>query len=69
MHLKVSSAKWRPFCLGLNELRAPLLLNKGEVCVHGGELWVLPYEFSIGSGPDFIISATYTHVYYVSQLS
>ena len=22
MHLKMSSAKWRPFCLGLNELRA-----------------------------------------------
>ena len=22
MHLKISSAKWRPFCLGLNELKA-----------------------------------------------
>ena len=24
MHLKISSAKWRPFCLGLNVLRIPL---------------------------------------------
>ena len=23
IHLKISSAKWRPFCLGLNELKHP----------------------------------------------
>ena len=26
MHLKTSSAKWRPFCLGLNVLTEPLLI-------------------------------------------
>ena len=28
MHLKISSEKWRPFCLGLNELK----WNEGHVC-------------------------------------
>ena len=28
MHLKVSSAKWRPFCLGLNELTLMGDVNK-----------------------------------------
>ena len=27
MHLKISSAKWRPFCLGLNVLRKAFFLN------------------------------------------
>ena len=27
MHLKMSSAKWRPFCLGLNVLREPFQLD------------------------------------------
>ena len=29
MHLKMSSGKWRPFCIGLNVLKTPLGL---EVC-------------------------------------
>ena len=31
MHLKMSSAKWRPLCLGLNEL---INLPKGPWCLH-----------------------------------
>ena len=36
MHLKMSSAKWRPFCLGLNVLTEPLVVTfitwSGVVC-------------------------------------
>ena len=31
MHLKMSSAKWRPFCLGLNVLSTPTLPTPFEV--------------------------------------
>ena len=35
MHLKMSSAKWRPFCLGLNELtHAWIFARKTEWTVH-----------------------------------
>ena len=27
MHLNISSAKWRPFCLGLNDLMAAMWLT------------------------------------------
>ena len=30
MHSKMSSAKWRPFCLGLNVLNTPYLVIMGE---------------------------------------
>ena len=38
MHLKMSSAKWRPFCLGLNELtHLPLVLH---ICItESGQYW------------------------------
>ena len=32
IHLKMSSAKWRPFCLGLNELKH---VSKGDPCSSG----------------------------------
>ena len=32
MHLKVSSAKWWPFCLGLNVLREPLSNHRNAIC-------------------------------------
>ena len=31
MHLKMSSAKWRPFCLGLNVLKGNSLLGYTDV--------------------------------------
>ena len=34
MHLKMSSGKWRPFCLGLNELR-PKAFGNGNCCHFG----------------------------------
>ena len=48
IHLKISSGKWRPFCLGLNVLRAahPILtLTEGVTpprvsCVKGSVIWV-----------------------------
>ena len=44
MHLKVSSAKWRPFCLGLNVLalsrqQAITWSNKQRVLMHGHQGW------------------------------
>ena len=45
MHLKISSAKWRPFCLGLNVLKVVTnraqewcFLNKHEQCKHLAQL-------------------------------
>ena len=32
MHLEVSSAKWWPFCLGLNVLREPLSNHRNAIC-------------------------------------
>ena len=31
MRLKVSSAKWRPFCLGLNVLKRPTICKLGNL--------------------------------------
>ena len=36
MHLKMSSAKWRPFCLGLNELKWHLCFMCGTTTTHVG---------------------------------
>ena len=43
IHLKMSSAKWRPFCLGLNVLVMPVYCNqisttKGEIAAIDGIL-------------------------------
>ena len=35
MYLKMSSAKWRPFCLGLNELMGPSVGSVGPL----GQVW------------------------------
>ena len=34
MHLKMSSAKWRPFCLGLNVLICGTHIIRGITCTH-----------------------------------
>ena len=39
MHLKVSSAKWRPFCLGLNELKSLAAVSDWFVHSHHGA-WI-----------------------------
>ena len=47
MHLKVSSAKWRPCCLSLNALRNPPQRYQGstslatKICIHGTPTQVL----------------------------
>ena len=45
MPLKMSSAKWRPFCLGLNVLIANCLINVGiwyKVQIHAHIIFLLP---------------------------
>ena len=34
MRLKMSSAKWRPFCLGLNVLTKPMMVLSIDICIH-----------------------------------
>ena len=43
MHLKISSAKWRPFCLGLNVLMAWTFtdISKGN-CLKKKTVWIIP---------------------------
>ena len=45
MHLKLSSAKWRPFCLGLNVLRHPYV-NHGTA-IRSSELFLLSNFYMI----------------------
>ena len=62
MHLKVSSAKWRRFCLGLNELRC---LPKMQVVSR----WGVPVEFwwvSDAGRVDFRISTIMPLFYRIS---
>ena len=52
MHLKMSSAKWRPFCLGLNELMgSPCYVGlSARQLAHNGRTWILlrtPIYFSL----------------------
>ena len=39
MRLKVSSAKWQPFCLDLNVLKSVTILPQGCVCVYFDGKW------------------------------
>ena len=43
IHLKMSSGKWRPFCLGLNVLR--LLSKEGQCCLYCLVMSHLSYHF------------------------
>ena len=40
IHLKMSSAKWRLFCLGLNELINTDLTSIGHLATNFGKIWV-----------------------------
>ena len=42
MHLKMSSGKWRPFCLGLNVLST---MNCWDICTHTDDPTVLSYIY------------------------
>ena len=39
MHLKKSSAKWRPFCLGPNVLTGITITNMPRLCITGPLCW------------------------------
>ena len=41
MHLKMSSGKWRPFCLGLNVLTLHALMYSKTL------IWIMPFNFII----------------------
>ena len=47
MHLKVSSAKWRPFCLGLNVLRSHFVARHVKACRRRINLQYCPYQDKI----------------------
>ena len=47
MHLKVSSAKWRPFCLGLNVLKFLLQRHLSVVTQLLDSTWYMLYQIRI----------------------
>ena len=55
MHLKKSSVKWRPFCLGLNVL-IPGILSRGlrvsDLQVSSGYLWLIAQGFVVSGISD-----------------
>ena len=57
IHLKMSSGKWRPFCLGLNELKScPFALgfsvHFSPPCSRSGRTRGLPNRFLLSDGPN-----------------
>ena len=65
IHLKISSGKWRPFCLGLNMLRVTPLFARKAIC------WmpnVCP-KHSLSTTLSFVTCCVILCFYYLIKLS
>ena len=63
MPLKMSSAKWRPFCLGLNVLKGRKQLSAGKIEILWYYMWRSPHGLSSRSNFVFIIYQWYFQIY------
>ena len=59
IHLKMSSGKWRPFCLGLNVLRMYRIVLVRSTLYYDTEKWCLNCDFYMCNGVSDFYALTY----------